>query len=82
MWVVEVVFVAVVTMFKDFGTTFVYVVLLIVVLVLFWCFYLLILEIAFCLEAFPISFLDFFFDSRVYGFFIGGSPSILCMLLL
>jgi len=35
MWVVEVVFVAVVTMFEDFGTTFVYVVSLIVVLALF-----------------------------------------------
>ena len=40
MWVVEVVFVAVVTMFENFGTTFVYVVSLIVVLALFWCFYL------------------------------------------
>jgi len=45
---VEVVFVAVVTMFEDFRTTFVYVVSLIVVLALFWCFYLLISEIALC----------------------------------
>jgi len=44
MWVVEFVFVAVVTMLEDF----VYVVSLIVVLFLFWCFYLLILEIALC----------------------------------
>jgi len=48
MWVVEVVFVTVVTMFEDFGTTFVYVVSLIVALALFWCFYLLISEIAIC----------------------------------
>jgi len=48
MWVVEVVFVAIVTMFEDFGTTFVYVVSLIVVLALFWCFYLLISEMALC----------------------------------
>jgi len=48
MWVVEVVFVAVVTMFEDFGATFVYVVSLIVVLALFWYFYLLISEIAIC----------------------------------
>jgi len=82
MWVVEVVFVAVVTMFEDFVTTVVYVVSLIVVLALFWCFYLLISEIALYYEAFPISFLEFFFDSRVYGFFIGGFPSILRMLLL
>ena len=45
---VEVVFVAVATMFEDFGTTVVYVVSLIVVLALFWCFYLLISEIALC----------------------------------
>jgi len=45
---VEVVFVSVVTMFEDFGTTFVYVVLLIVVLALFYCFYLLVSEIAIC----------------------------------
>lgn len=44
MWVVEVVFVAVVTMLEDF----VYVVSLIVVLDLFWCFYLLISGIALC----------------------------------
>jgi hypothetical protein len=44
MWVVEVVFVAVVTMLEDF----VYVFSLIVVLTLFWCFYLLISEIALC----------------------------------
>jgi len=44
MWVVEVVFAAVVTILEDF----VYVVSLIVVLSLFWCFYLLILEIALC----------------------------------
>ena len=44
MWVVEVVFVAVATMLEDF----VYVVSLIVVLALFWCFYLLISEIALC----------------------------------
>jgi len=44
MWVVEVVFVAVVTILEDF----VYVVSLIVVLALFWCFYLLISEIALC----------------------------------
>lgn len=44
MWVVEVVFVAVVTMLEDF----VYVVSLIVMLALFWCFYLLISEIALC----------------------------------
>jgi len=35
MWVVEVVFVAVATMFEEFGTTFVYVVSLIMVLALF-----------------------------------------------
>jgi len=46
--VVVVVFVAVATMFEDFCITFVYVVLLIVVLALFWCFYLLISEIALC----------------------------------
>ena len=44
MWVVEVVFVAVVRMLEDF----VYVVSLIVVLALFWCFYLLISEVALC----------------------------------
>jgi len=36
------------TMFEDFGTTFVYVVSLILVLALFWCFYLLISEVALC----------------------------------
>jgi len=44
MWVVEVAFVVVVMMLEDF----VYVVSLIVVLALFWCFYLLISEIALC----------------------------------
>jgi len=45
---VEVVFLAVVTMFEDFGTTFVYVVSLIVVLALFLVFLLLISKIALC----------------------------------
>ncbi|RHN44324.1 hypothetical protein MtrunA17_Chr7g0218141 [Medicago truncatula] len=83
MWVVEVIFVAVVTMFEDFGTTYVYVVSLIVVLALFWCFYLLILEIAICLGGVSSKFLGFFFfDSQVYGFSIRSSPSIIYMLLL
>ena len=48
MWVMEVVFVTVVTMFEDFGTPFVFVVSLIVVSALFWCFYLLVSEISLC----------------------------------
>lgn len=44
MWVVEVVFVAVVTMLDDF----VYVVSLLEVFALFWCFYLLISDMALC----------------------------------
>jgi len=48
MWVVGVVLVAVVTMFEDFGKAFVYVVSLILVLALFWCFYLLVSKIALC----------------------------------
>jgi hypothetical protein len=78
MWVVEVVFVVVVTMLEDF----VYVVSLIGV-----SFVLVFLFIDFGDSpllgvSYRFFFLDFFFDSRVYGISIGGFPSILCMLLL
>ena len=41
-------FCGVVIMFEDFGTTYVYVVSLIVLLAWFWCFYQLISDIALC----------------------------------
>jgi len=83
--VVEVIFVAIVMMFEDFGATFVYVVVRRFVfncgLALFLVFPFIDFRDSPLLGDVSYRFLDFVFDARVYGLSIGGSTFILCMLL-